>query len=343
MTGEEELPERMAYFPGCMISTQEYGYEMSLRELFPKFGVELVDTEGFSCCGTPIRHLNLNVSLYLGLRNIAVAEAEGLDVFAPCPMCHLSLVEAKNTVDKNPELLNQMNQTLLGEELEYKGTARILHTLDVLASKMDVIKEQTEKPVGKLVAAHYGCHTIRYSDLERPDHPESPHKIEDVLDAVGCLTKGYAERLNCCGGPWLANQVDSALTKTGEKLKAISEQGFDGVCHVCPWGHRMMDNRQQDAATTVAAQFEVPVFYLTQLVGYALGLEPEKLGLMLNSSPVEKIVEGLVEPTPEGSGEDQVESTPDDSAMTPAHEASSPQEDTDDTEDSSNSTEGGDA
>ena len=70
-----EIPEKVVYFPGCMISTQEYGYEMSLRELFPKLGIEMVDAEGFSCCGMPTRHLNLNVSLYLGLRNLAVAEA----------------------------------------------------------------------------------------------------------------------------------------------------------------------------------------------------------------------------------------------------------------------------
>jgi len=296
---------KLAYFPGCQISTQEFGYELSLRALLPELGVELVDTPGFSCCGMPMRHINLNVSLYLGLRNIAVAEKEGLDLFAPCPQCHLSLAEAKNAVDKNPDLLVQMNEKLATEELEYKGTAALLHTLEVLHSNIDILKEKVTKPVGKLVAAHYGCHSIRYSDAGRPDHSESPHKIEDVLEAIGCETKGYPERLNCCGGPWLANEVASGLTKSGQKLKAVADHGFDGLCHVCPWGHRMMDVRQQEAATTVAASFSIPVFYLTQLVGLALGIDEKKLGLHLNQSNTENFLDGGgAESTHEGNSSD---------------------------------------
>lgn len=283
---------KYAYYPGCMISTQQFAYEMSLRELAPVLGIELVDIPGFSCCGMPMRHINLNLSLYLGLRNIAVAEAQGLDILAPCPMCHLSLSEAKNAVDKNPDLLRDMNEKLAMEGLTYKGTAKLVHPLEILHDNRLKLKELTKRPIGKMVAAHYGCHLVRFSDVPRPDHAESPHKIEDVLAAIGAKSKPYAERLNCCGGPWLANHPESALTKTGQKLKAVSDQGFEALTDMCPWGHKMMDTRQKDAAQTVAAQFDVPVVYLTQLVGLALGIEPKKLGLELNQSSVEKLTGG---------------------------------------------------
>jgi heterodisulfide reductase subunit B len=51
----------------------------------------------------------------------------------------------------------------------------------------------------------------------------------------------------------------------------------------------MFDSRQSKAGETVAAKLDVPVLYLTQLLGLAMGLPAEKLGLELNLSPVEKI------------------------------------------------------
>lgn len=325
--------QKYAYFPGCMIATQEFGIEMALREVLPKLGVELVDIQGFSCCGMPTRHLSLNASLYLGLRNIAVAEKEGLDVLTPCPMCNLSLWEAKNAVDKNPDLLAQMNEKLAMEDLEYSGTADIKHSLEIVHENLD--KVTVTKPIGKLVAAHYGCHLIRYDDVKRPDHSESPHKIEDILETLGCETKDYAERLNCCGGPWLANHPDSGLTKTGQKLQAVQAQGFEGLAHMCPWGHKMMDTRQQDAATTVAAKFDVPVFYLSQLVGLAMGIEPEKLGLQLNKSSVGQFFKQEEVPSEDTAG---TASSPADNSSDPPS-PSSPESDNSDTQEEVSSSE----
>ncbi len=51
----------------------------------------------------------------------------------------------------------------------------------------------------------------------------------------------------------------------------------------------MFDARQTKAGETVAAKLDLPVFYLTQLLGLALGVKKEKLGLEFNLSPVDKI------------------------------------------------------
>ena len=41
---------------------------------------------------------------------------------------------------------------------------------------------------------------------------------------------------------------------------------------VCPWCHKMFDSRQTKAGETVAAKLDVPVLYLTQLLGLAMGI-----------------------------------------------------------------------
>ena len=51
-------------------------------------------------------------------------------------------------------------------------------------------------------------------------------------------------------------------------------------------------NLKFKAGQTVAAKLEVPVFYLTQLIGMSMGISKDKLGLDLNLSPVDKISGG---------------------------------------------------
>ncbi len=291
---ENVQPHRLGFFLGCVIPTEQYAYELSLRKILPALGIELVDLEGFSCCGAPLRSINLNLSRYLSLRNLAICEMAGLDVFAPCPICHLALTGAKNLmVDKvNSEEIEKYNSMLAEEDLEYKGTAEIFHTIDLLYDKigLEEIKNHVVKPLSKIeFACHYGCHLLRPTLTGRPVHAEHPEKLEELLVTLGASTKDYPEKLNCCGGPLILNLPDSALTKTGQKLKAVRDHGFAGLVDMCPWGHRLFDSRQQNAADTVGEKLDVPVFYISQLVGLSFGMDPLELGLNLNLSSVDKI------------------------------------------------------
>jgi heterodisulfide reductase subunit B len=116
--------------------------------------------------------------------------------------------------------------------------------------------------------------------------------MENILKAIGAKPVDYPEKLDCCGALLQTNLPESALTKTGQKLVAVQDQGFDAFVDVCPWCHRMFDGKQIKAGETVASKLDVPVIYLTQLIGLAFGIDKNKLGLELNLSPVEKITKG---------------------------------------------------
>lgn len=292
------MKKKYALFTGCMMSTEQYAYEISVRESLPILDVELVDVEGFSCCGEPMKSVNQLMALYLSARNIAIAEKNNLDILAPCAMCHLSLSECKHLLENNIELKDRINGMLADEDLNYKGSIEILHTVDLLHDHigLETIKKYVKKPLtGLKFATHYGCHLIRPSEIDRPVNSENPTKMEEILKALGAETVNYyPEKLDCCGGILQINSPESALTKTGQKLKAIQEYSFNGLVDVCPWCHRMYDARQVKAGETVATKLEVPVFYLTQLLGLALGVKKEKLGLDLNLSPIDKLNLGEV-------------------------------------------------
>jgi heterodisulfide reductase subunit B len=268
---------------------------MSIREILPKLDIKIIDLDNFSCCGEPIKSVNQMLTLTLSARNIAIAEKEGLDIFAPCPMCHLALTEAKRVLDADSEMNKRVNEKLSDEGLKYNGTSDILSILDVLYDKvgLEKIKKQAKKPLKDLkIATHYGCHLIRPSEIGRPDDSENPQKIEEILKAIGAKPEYYPEKLDCCGGLLTANLPESALTKTGQKLQKVQEYKFDAFVDTCPWCHRQYDAKQKKAGETVAAKLDVPVFYLTQLIGMSMGISDEKLGLNLNLSPVDKISAG---------------------------------------------------
>lgn len=286
------MKKKYALYPGCLMPTEQYAYELSIRETLPILGVDLVDVEGFSCCGEPMKSVNQFLTLYLSTRNLAIAEKHHLDLYVPCAMCHLALSECRHVLEKNPAMKERINSHLAAEDLQYTGKSKIVHTIDLLHDQIGIekIKEHVKKPFkGLKIAAHYGCHLIRPSEIGRPDDSENPQKIESILKAIGAEPVNYPQKLDCCGAPLLANLPESALTKTGQKLQAIQEQGIQALVDVCPWCHKMFDSKQTKAGETVATKLDVPVFYLTQLLGMAFGLSAEKLGLALNLSPVEKL------------------------------------------------------
>jgi heterodisulfide reductase subunit B len=239
-----------------------------------------------------MKSVNQLMTLYLSARNLSIVQKEGLDLFAPCPMCHLSLSECQRIIENNGEIKDRINEMLSSEDLHYNGSINIVNIIDLLHDHIGInkIKNLVKKPLVNLkVATHYGCHLIRPSEVGRPVDSENPQKMEAVIKTLGAKPLDYAEKLDCCGAMIQANLPDSALTKTGQKLVAVKEQGFDVFVDVCPWCHRMFDSKQIKAGEIVATKLDVPVVYLTQLIGLAFGIDKKKLGMDLNLSPVDKV------------------------------------------------------
>jgi heterodisulfide reductase subunit B len=72
-------------------------------------------------------------------------------------------------------------------------------------------------------------------------------------------------------------EVASRLTH--KLLSMALAAGADCLAVACPLCHVNLDLRQADAAKIHGAFPPTPVLYITQLLGLALGLPPEDLGL----------------------------------------------------------------
>lgn len=279
---------KVAVYWGCKIPTAQYGYEMSVRQVFPYFNIELVDLKGASCCGGPVRSINISAAMYLSARNLALAGQTDLDdLLVPCNECHFMLSEAKYRMDEDEEMRRKVEELLKEEGLQYSSKVKIWHVVDLLHDKVkiDAVKANVKKPLkGLKFAVHPGCQIIRPSEIGRVDNAENPRKLEALVKALGAEIIDYSEKLDCCGAALLNSHKDAALSLAGSKLKTVQTYSVDGLVDTCPYCHIMYDAKQKEAADTVGGKLSLSVLYYTQLLGLALGIEKEKLGLHLNQS-----------------------------------------------------------
>ncbi len=284
---------KVAVFWGCCIQSNQYAYEMSLRETLPHLGVELVDLSEAICCGDPVKSVNDFAADFLAVRVLALADQTGLEnLLVPCNRCHFAISEAQETM-RNPRIAGKIEELLKEEGLRYNPDIRVWHTIDMLHDLvgLEKLKKALKKSLkGLKVATHVGCQIIRYSDLGRVDDAENPRKLDDLIRALGAETVDYAEKLDCCGAALTRSHPDSALSLAGSKLKAVQALNVGGMVVSCPDCQLMFDAKQKNAGATVGAKLNVPVVYYTQLLGLALGIDQEKLGLDLNQSPVDQLL-----------------------------------------------------
>ncbi len=273
----------------------QYAYEMSVREIMPRLGIELVDLDNVSCCGTPVQSINMYSAVYLAARNIAIAEKAGFnELLVVCNGCHLSLFEASHLLGRDEKLKEEINTSLKDEELQYSGKIKIWHTIDFLhdaVGEAAIKKAVTHSLSGLKFAVHYGCHILRPSSVGTVDDPENPQKLDRLVEWLGAQSVSYPEKLDCCGNMLMLSHADAAFTFSGLKLKSVQDLGVDALVDTCPSCQNMFDMRQRSAAATTGAKLNMPVLYYTQLLGVAMGIPQEKLGLNLNRSPLDQLLQ----------------------------------------------------
>jgi heterodisulfide reductase subunit B len=288
---------KYAIFLGCVIPTEQYHYELSVRAVFPYLGIDLAEIEGYSCCGVPIKGYNVIGWLYLAARNIALAEDLGLDLLTLCNGCYNSFIEAIHYLDTRPKVLKRVNQNLAIEGLEYKGSNHTLHILEALGKNVDLdyLKESIKYSLeGKKIATHYGCHALRPSNIIDYIDSETPQIMEKFIVALGATSEYYPEKLDCCGSTLTAVNYESSFQLSGAKIEALQKRNYDALVTVCPFCQKMYGGKQEAIKRIMKDEKPmIPVFYLPQLIGIALGLDNESLGLNFNATPVDDFLGGL--------------------------------------------------
>ncbi|MCD6386047.1 CoB--CoM heterodisulfide reductase iron-sulfur subunit B family protein [Candidatus Sumerlaeota bacterium] len=291
------MNDRYALFLGCTIPARGRNYEMSARQVARRLDVEFVDIAEFCCCGFPVKSTFQKTALVLAGRNLALAEQRGLDICALCSACASSLAESAHQLNHNEELRNEINMELANFGLNYNGKTNVYHFTRILYEfvGLDKIKASITRELnGFRFAAHYGCHYLKPSEyFGRFDSPERPRSLDALIEATGAEAVQYQDKLQCCGGSVLAVDENLAFQMAGDKLSRLKQEGVDALISICPFCTVMYDDNQKKIESVIEKELGIPVLYLTQLFGLAMGLGGKELGLQMNKVKTRTLLERI--------------------------------------------------
>ncbi len=273
------------YFPGCKIPTHLPQYDLATRAVLSALQVELTDAES-TCCGYPVRHRSFEASVFSAARVLAVADRENAAILTPCKCCFGNLKHAAYWLAENGELRDRVDRLLAAENLSMDALPDVMHLLTVLTEDvgLEQIKTKVTRPLeGLRVAAHYGCHALRPSNVVQFDNPLAPTIFERLISVTGAQTADWELRLDCCGAPLSGKNDSLALKLMRRKIDDALEAGADILCTACTYCQIQFDTvRAEISDMNSPDAIPLPSVLYPQLLGLALGIGGENLGLDRN-------------------------------------------------------------
>ena len=289
---------RYAYFPGCVAYDSCRELDTATREVARILGIELVDLPEAGCCGAGnLQEYSAEAARTLNARTLSMAEGAGADLLTVCGTCQLYLSRANKEL-QDPAVRERANELLAKTGRRYNGTVKVKHLLEVLLQDVGPRKlaAHVRRPLQDLaVASFYGCHILRAPGSPAAQNPEDPRSMEELVTLLGGKPTDYPGRTACCGFHILTVREDLAVRMSGASLVGAKAAGAQAIATPCPLCHLVLDTYQGKSSRAAREALGVPVLHLSQLVGLALGIDPDRLGVKRHLVPVAPVVRALEE------------------------------------------------
>jgi heterodisulfide reductase subunit B len=284
-----------SYYPGCSLEVSCKPYEDSVKETFLGLGIGLKEVEDWNCCGATLTVGVAETSAaYLSARNMAIAEKEKNDLAVPCSACFTALKKQEHVLADRKDIKEKVNGLLKEENLEYKGSVRVRHVLEILVNDAEKeIKAAVKKPLkGIKVAAYYGCQIVRpKSEIDDPDNPVI---MDNLVKWLGADSVPYPARTKCCAALLMQTRPEVAEPMAAEILASAKQSGADCIVTACPLCMINLESYQDRLSAKFKKDLHIPVLYFTQLLGYSMGIPIEKLGIKGNFIDPGKVLAKVV-------------------------------------------------
>jgi len=269
----------IGYFPGCSLHSTAQEFDLSVKAVCELLDIHLQEIPDWNCCGASAAH-ETSEELGFALPYLDLVKAENArisTVLSPCPACFSHLIETHEKVVGDPSMGERLTAITGGKS--YQGGITNEHVLDFFINEVgiDSLKEKVKKPLeGLKVACYYGCLT-RLPGVTM-DSVELPMMMDEIVAALGAEPLEWTHKTECCGASLSITRTEIALRLGREILEAAQRAGADCVAVVCPLCQSNLDARQAGINKKYQTDFSLPIVYLTQLMGIALGAPKSKLG-----------------------------------------------------------------
>lgn len=272
---------KYGYYPGCSLEGISREYDESMRALLARLGVSIEDLPGWICCGTlAAPSLSPLLGLATPLWNVARAKEAGYDqLIAPCSACLYHFKHAAKRVADDLALRAEVEAVL---ELPLASPPPTIHPLELLSTDSfeTRIKGAIQRDLSELRAVcYYGCHISRPASVMQFDDPENPQSMDRLMSWAGAQVLDWPRKVDCCGAHYSMIKPDIVVDLCAKLFEDAVEAKANAIIVACPMCHANLDTRQDQIAAKLGQPINVPVLYFSQVLGYAMGLSPQTLGL----------------------------------------------------------------
>jgi heterodisulfide reductase subunit B len=285
--------EKCGMYLGCNIPFKAPDIEQSFNKVFPALGVEVVDMEGATCCpawGTA-PSFDMDTWLAVSGRNINIAEEKEVDIMTGCNSCFGVMSEAKHMIEHDPAKRRKLDKNLALIDRKFKGTSEVFHVSHVLHNKigLEKIRENLKYTLKELkIAIQPGCHILWPSEVMavKEKNPFFPTILKELCEVLEAEVPHYSTLNACCGMGAMrsTDQVRSiGLLKT-KLLNRKEEINPDMIVTTCSSCYLQFDGAQKILRENGEIDFEIPVFYYTQLLALCMGFEPKNVAAISETS-----------------------------------------------------------
>jgi heterodisulfide reductase subunit B len=271
---------------------------MSVCQVAGALNIDLVELNGWTCCGsTPAHQTDRILSVALPAANLLMAQKLDLDLVVFCASCYNRMKVANYEILTNPAIRQKVAK-YLGED--YEGKVRVRHFIEVLIQDIGIHELQrrfTHTLDGLKVACYYGCLLVRPAEATGFDDPENPTLIDRLVDSMGGESIDWPNKVACCGGGLAISRTDIVIELSNSVLEMAKSSGAECITVACPMCQINLDMRQSNIRKIKNVSYEMPVVYITQLLGLCLGIPWKKLGMnkcIVSPKPVIDVVKELI-------------------------------------------------
>ena len=276
---------KISYYPGCTLKTKAKNLESSALACLDILGVEYEELPRWNCCGAVYSLSDDDlIHLIAPVRDLIRVQEQGFDtVLTLCSMCYNTLARA-NELMKNDEVKRGTINDFMDEEPDYKGNVRVVHFLDFIRDEIgwDKLKASVKNPLnGMKLAPYYGCTLLRPGDVSI-DRSNSPVVFEECMKALGAEIIKFPKAIECCGSYQVLGNPDAALKVSHDIITDATAHGAEAMVLTCPLCDYNLGHRQEEMLKNYDGSKPLPMFYFTQLMALALGVDPKLCYLDLN-------------------------------------------------------------
>ena len=271
---------KLAYYPGCSLEGTGIEYHLSTKKSAEILGVDLVEIDDWNCCGATSAHnTNKLLSIALPARNLAVAEKTGLDVLAPCAACYNRFRNTEHVVREDAATREKIEQII---DMPYTASNKTISVLEWLVSEvgLDKLKDKVVSPLkGMKAACYYGCLLVRPQSHTGFDDVEDPQSMDNIVKALGADAIEWSFKSECCGAALATSRPEIGSKMIFNVLKNAKDSGAECIVTACPLCLMNLDMRQAGAEKAHNEKIDMPIYYITELVALAAGVEPNAIGV----------------------------------------------------------------